>query len=225
MNFGVCTKADSQEIIEIDAIETLSGTPECPHCHQPTLEEVAETKKPKGFILGAIGGVVVIAAVICFFMFGNKEEAPAADKPSGEKITEVVGDTITRPDSAKTGVIEPAGTEKAAPEAEKPVTETDKEKTAEPAKASGGNNGGGAQTSTKNGYGTVNLGYGRYTGDLKNGQPHGHGTITYTQSHKIVSSKDFVANPGDTFEGDFRDGRISSIGYWTHDGNQTAVKP
>lgn len=79
--------------------------------------------------------------------------------------------------------------------------------------------------SPKNGKGTVDLGYGTYTGDLKNGQPHGYGTITYRQRHKIVSSKDFYANPGDRFEGDFRDGRISGIGYWYHDGEQTALKP
>lgn len=80
-------------------------------------------------------------------------------------------------------------------------------------------------TPVLNGHGTVNLGYGIYTGDLKNGKPHGHGTIKYTQKHKIVSSQDYVANPGDKFEGDFRDGRIASMGYWYHDGNQTVVKP
>lgn len=77
----------------------------------------------------------------------------------------------------------------------------------------------------QNGRGRVNLGYGIYEGDLKNGKPHGYGTITYTRQHQIVSSKDFVANPGDRFEGDFRDGRISGIGYWYHGGEQTAIKP
>ena len=80
-------------------------------------------------------------------------------------------------------------------------------------------------TKVIDGRGTVDLGYGTYTGDLKNGKPHGYGVITYKTSHKIVSSKDFVANPGDTFEGEFRDGRISGLGYWKHDGNETAVKP
>ncbi len=76
-----------------------------------------------------------------------------------------------------------------------------------------------------NGKGTVDLGYASYTGDLKNGKPHGYGTLTYKKSQKIVPSKDFVAKPGDTFEGEFRDGRISGLGYWKHDGNQTVVKP
>lgn len=76
-----------------------------------------------------------------------------------------------------------------------------------------------------NGHGKIDLGYGIYVGDLKNGKPHGHGVITYKTARKIVDSKDFVAQPGDEFEGDFRNGRISSLGYWKHNGNQTAVKP
>lgn len=78
---------------------------------------------------------------------------------------------------------------------------------------------------TIDGHGKVDLGYGIYVGDLKNGKPHGHGVITYKTARKIVDSKDFVAQPGDEFEGDFRNGRISSLGYWKHNGNQTAVKP
>lgn len=73
--------------------------------------------------------------------------------------------------------------------------------------------------------GAVDLGYAFYSGDLKNGKPHGHGILTYKKSQKIVPSEDFVAKPGDTFDGEFRDGKISGLGYWNHDGNQTVVKP
>ena len=72
----------------------------------------------------------------------------------------------------------------------------------------------------------INLGYGYYKGETRNGKPHGHGTITYTRSHRIVASKDFVASPGDKFEGDFRDGMVSGgIGYWYHNGDITGIKP
>lgn len=74
-------------------------------------------------------------------------------------------------------------------------------------------------------YGTVNLGYGTYTGDLKNGKPHGHGTITYKKSRRIVSWSDEMASPGDKFEGDFRDGVINGLGYLkTRDGNVIAIQ-
>lgn len=72
----------------------------------------------------------------------------------------------------------------------------------------------------------INLGYGVYTGDVRNGKPHGHGIIRYTSNHQIVSWKDFVASPGDTFEGDFRDGKITGLGYWKRksDGNIIAIQ-
>ena len=62
--------------------------------------------------------------------------------------------------------------------------------------------------------------YGTYTGDVKNGKPHGHGTITYKRTCKVVSWKDIEAQPGDKYEGDFRDGAINGGGYLkTRDGN------
>lgn len=75
-----------------------------------------------------------------------------------------------------------------------------------------------------NGWGKENLGYGIYEGYRKNHKPHGHGTIRYTKSHQIVSWKDFTASPGDTFEGEFRDGKITGMGYWKHNGNVTAIQ-
>ena len=62
--------------------------------------------------------------------------------------------------------------------------------------------------------------YGTYTGDVKDGKPHGHGTITYKRTCKVVSWKDIEAHPGDKYEGDFRDGVINGGGYLkTRDGN------
>ena len=61
--------------------------------------------------------------------------------------------------------------------------------------------------------------------NLKNGKPHGHGTITYNTRRKVVSWRDEVANPGDKFEGDFRDGVINGLGYLkTRDGNVVAIQ-
>ena len=75
-----------------------------------------------------------------------------------------------------------------------------------------------------NGWGKENLGYGIYEGYRKNHKPHGHGTIRYTTTHQIVSWKDFTASPGDTFEGEFREGKITGMGYWKHNGNVTAIQ-
>ena len=76
------------------------------------------------------------------------------------------------------------------------------------------------------GKGGINLGYGVYYGESKNGKPHGYGKIVFKRTHRIISSKDYVANPGDTYEGEFRNGVPSGgMGYWKHDGDITAVKP
>ena len=82
------------------------------------------------------------------------------------------------------------------------------------------------EVTVKDPNGPINLGYGIYTGDRRNGKPHGHGTIRYTTTHQIVSWKDYIASPGDTFEGDFRDGKITGLGYWKRksDGNIIAIQ-
>lgn len=81
-------------------------------------------------------------------------------------------------------------------------------------------------TTPPTGYVTnYNIGYGLYTGDVKNGKPHGHGTITYKTTRRVVSWLDHVAHPGDKFEGDFRDGVINGLGYLkTRDGNVIAIQ-
>ena len=69
-----------------------------------------------------------------------------------------------------------------------------------------------------------NLGYGKYEGAMKNGQPHGTGTIYYTTRHQVVSSKDIYAESGDYVTGSFRDGKFMSGQLHRKDGNQEFVQ-
>lgn len=221
----------------------------CPKCHQPLEEGVSKpptTPKPlmKWLIVGLLAVAAIGAVVFLVLGTGSKKAKPADEdteltepkdkdtensdpKPatqSGSSQVENANDSIvyTRQDSILFGL---GKYEKG----DVPV------ETTTPVPPKQGENVNGPKTKVKkgtcpmttvaNGKGTVNLGYGTYRGDLKNGKPHGYGKITYKKSTRIVPSKDFVANPGDTFEGEFRDGRISGIGYWSHGGNQTAVKP
>lgn len=72
----------------------------------------------------------------------------------------------------------------------------------------------------------INLGYGVYRGETLNGKPHGHGVITFKRTHRLISSKDYIAEPGDKYEGEFRNGQISGgMGYLYHDGDIIGVKP
>lgn len=161
---------------------------------------------------------------LCHQHLKEVKEGPGPDKGSGKGL--IIGIVLAvlaaggggayymMSGKSETKVEEPA------PVFEEPVVTEEKEVTPEPEKPKDDE-----VKKPINGKGTVDLGYASYTGDLKNGKPHGYGTLTYKKSQKIVPSKDFVAKPGDTFEGEFRDGKISGLGYWKHDGNQTVVKP
>lgn len=200
-----CSKCKAKEVQEIPARKEFV----CAECGK-ALRECPPPKtwmqKNGKFVYGGIGALVVAGGIIAALTMGGGEKEVAESKAPVE-----TADTLKK-DTAKVGV--PHKVEEPKKEEAKP------EKPQEPVKTTP------APAAPQNGYGTVNLGYGKYTGDLKNGKPHGHGTITYTRSQKIVASKDFVANPGDKFEGDFRDGRVSGgMGYWYHDGEVTGVKP
>lgn len=190
-----CSKAKSKEVQQISPRKEFV----CEECGKALRECPPPKKGGNKKVLLAIAAVAILAGGgygIYSAMVGGENTGMDVNKEL-PVIPEASSDTA-KIDSVK-------------PEVEKVATQ-------KPDKRS-------AEQKVLNGRGTVDLGYGTYTGDLKNGKPHGYGTITYKQTHKIVASKDFVAKPGDMFEGEFRDGRISGLGYWKHDGNETAVKP
>lgn len=102
------------------------------------------------------------------------------------------------------------------------VTASVKVTVKEEKKGGAGSNGGG--TSVKNGQGHLELGYASYDGDIRNGQPHGNGTITYKSSHKIIPSKDYMASPGEYVIGNFANGVLRMGTWYKNDGNQIVVK-
>lgn len=56
----------------------------------------------------------------------------------------------------------------------------------------------------------LDLGYARYTGDKKNGQPHGNGEMVFTKRATIPGTIDFEAQPGERVSGTWRNGRVNS---------------
>lgn len=193
---GICMNLDCDNYKKEIEVEP-GGEFKCPLCHQLLREGRVSSggDSRKKKVMMIVGGLVVAAAV-------------------GVGITLSMGDESVAPLS----VFEQPNVDSV--KVDTPTVTVAPEEVNEPKEE--------AKPTTpqlQNGKGTVDLGYGTYTGDLKNGKPHGYGIITYKTSQKIVSSKEFVANPSDTFEGEFRDGKISGLGYWEHDGNKTAVKP
>lgn len=196
---GTCVNIDCDNYKQDVEVEP-GGEFECPLCHQPLREKTtgpAPDPDPRMRILLIVAAVLVLGGGgYGLYSYLNGDKEP-------ETVVEQ-----PKPVAPET----PKDTATVAPEEPKVATPEPKRVDPKP-------------TTPQNGRGTVDLGYGTYTGDLKNGKPHGYGTITYKKEQKIVPSKDFVAQPGDTFEGEFRDGRISGLGYWNHNGNKTAVKP
>lgn len=196
---GTCVNIDCDNYKQDVEVEP-GGEFECPICHQPLREKAtgpAPDPDPRMRILLIVAAVLVLGGGgYGLYSYLNGDKEP-------ETVVEQ-----PKPVAPET----PEDTATVAPEEPKVATPEPKRVDPKP-------------TTPQTGRGTVDLGYGTYTGDLKNGKPHGYGTITYKKEQKIVPSKDFVAQPGDTFEGEFRDGRISGLGYWNHNGNKTAVKP
>lgn len=56
--------------------------------------------------------------------------------------------------------------------------------------------------------GTLNLGYGTWTGGIKNGRPHGDGKLVFNSSHKVDRSSSAVAEAGYYFEATYDNGLL-----------------
>lgn len=215
---GLCRNEECELCDQIQEVEKSNFV--CEKCGKPLIPFGGDNtgggwmkKHGKQLVIGIVAIVVVGGGIwggIAISSDSGEEAAPQKTEQA-LPVDTVKGDSAAVKDTAAVDEKQPVEQPQAAPQAE--------ERRQAPQQSRQ------AAEQSSNGKGTVDLGYGTYTGDLKNGQPHGYGTITYRQRHKIVSSKDFYANPGDRFEGDFRDGRISGIGYWYHDGEQTAIKP
>lgn len=69
--------------------------------------------------------------------------------------------------------------------------------------------------------GTLNLSYGKYTGSIKGGYPHGQGRLVYTTSRQINRNdmKGRTANPGDYVIGEFFNGFVVYGKHYDSEGN------
>ena len=73
--------------------------------------------------------------------------------------------------------------------------------------------------------GTLNLSYGKYTGEIKNGKPNGQGRLVYTKEHLINKNdlKERMALPGEYVQGIFVHGEITIGQYFDEEGNLIAA--
>ena len=205
-NYEGCDMASEKVVQEVEKSNFV-----CQECGKP-LYPVKPQPQPwwkkhqRELTLGA--GVLIIGGGITggILAFSGDKEEPAKEP---EKVqTEQVDST--KVDSV---VAQPQAEE---PKAEKPKAEEPKVDVPKAKQPAGGNS---AASST-----SKNLGYGKYEGAMKNGQPHGTGTIYYTTRHQVVPSKDIYAESGDYVTGSFRDGKLVSGQLHRKDGNQEFVQ-
>ena len=205
-NYEGCDMASEKVVQEVEKSNFV-----CQECGKP-LYPVKQPPQPwwkkhqRELTLGV--GVLIIGGGITggILAFGGDKEEPVKEP---EKVqTEQVDST--KVDSV---VAQPQAEE---PKAEKPKAEEPKVDVPKAKQPAGGNS---AASST-----SKNLGYGKYEGAMKNGQPHGTGTIYYTTRHQVVPSKDIYAESGDYVTGSFRDGMLMSGQLHRKDGNQEFVQ-
>lgn len=273
INFGACAKADSQEIIEFDAMDVISGTPPCPCCHQNTLQEepITDGTPWVKYLAIGVGALVVIGGGIYGvsslkggkpapesitldhvnkeLVVGEKDTLKASIAPEGAEGTVVwIGSndqTLEVKDGVVTALKEGTGKIQVSLKDVDGVKDaiceyTIKAKELPHVQEPPQGNPNGKENGTGKDDGTneknpkpippkpqptprPKLGYGSFSGPLKNGKPNGMGTLRYTTSHLIDSRdpKGRVAQPGDYVTGEWKDGKLVQ-GRWY--GSDNTVK-
>lgn len=194
-----CSKCKTKEVQEIPARKDFI----CAECGKPLRE--CPPPPPPVNLKKIIGGVVVallIGGGAAFALLGGGEEKTA---PEPEVV---VIDTVPA-QKPEVPAEEPKEEKKPAAPA---VKDTPKKVAPKPAHMPG-----------ERYKGTLDLGYGKYAGDIVDGKPDGAGVLTYTKQQKVVSTKDVVAEPGERIEGVFENGKASFVTLYKKDGNTVKV--
>lgn len=219
MNFGACEKANSGEIIKIATIETLGGIPECPCCHQNTLEEQIKKGAPWKLVGTIAAVVVVVLAVIIGLLTQGHKDAKPEPEPESVVVAPVDNDSIKaaqqRADSIEAARVAAEQQRiKDSLEAATKAVEQEKKKSkpiiSDPIPDKPGSSG------------TKDLGYAIFKGTLKNGKPDAvNGRLIFKVAHLIDSrdSKQRMAEAGDYIIGEFSEGHLVQ-GIWYGADNQ-----
>ncbi len=194
-----CSKCKTKEVQEIPARKDFI----CAECGKPLRE--CPPPPPPVNLKKIIGGVVVallIGGGAAFALLGGGDEKTA---PEPEVV---VIDTVPA-QKPEVPAEEPKEEKKPAAPA---VKEAPKKVAPKPAHMPG-----------ERYKGTLDLGYGKYAGDIVDGKPDGAGVLTYTKQQKVVSTKDVVAEPGERIEGVFENGKATFVTLYKKDGNTVKV--
>ncbi len=229
MNKSYEDRTDSIQLLKSDLGLTHGGT-------ITNVIDVADEKRRKNrmTIFGIIAAVVVIALIIIFALPGKDKKAnptpiPTPDstlvsdslsstsEESSETVTEEVKVTeevrnpepqATEPtknqDTKTSSAATPTSAENRKPEPTPKPESRPEPKAEKPAAATSG---------------SLSLGYGTWTGGIKNGKPDGKGKIVFHSSHRVDRSTSVEANAGDYFVATYDNGSLISGKLYDSSGN------
>ncbi len=209
--YGVCLNNGCTQYKQIQ--EIMHGDMECPECHKK-LSPCAPPKKKssKNIPLMVAGAILLIAIIVgCLIAFSGggdvKPQFPVADSTAVDSTAAAKSDTVT---VVKTDTVKQVDTVTVEKVVEKKVPVAVKGKTAAP-----------KTSAATSGRGSLRLSYGKYSGSIKNGYPHGQGRLTYTRSRQINRNdvKGRMADAGDYIIGEFYNGFVVYGKHYDASGN------
>lgn len=179
-----CSMCKSKEVQSVPMRKDLI----CSECGKELRECPPPKKKGKAPV--AIIGAVAVAAIVAglLFVLGGKEE-PAVEE---SVVVSPVVEEITQVENSDTVAVEVATVEEVAEPENIPSESEVKE------------------TPITSGSRELTLSYGRYSGAIKNGYPHGQGKLTYTKA-RVINRNDMKsreAKPGNYIIGEFHNGFV-----------------
>lgn len=220
-NYSQCSLAEKNIIQEIAESDDFV----CRECGEP-LHELPVRKKTNilPFVWGGLVLLIIGLAAWLFVILSNKTEShrpTVADTEPDEldtielsqPIVTIVRDTVVVRDTlligVETGNLITEEHPSSQPEAkEKPVVKERAKPASRPAAPA-----------------SHSLGYGKWSGSWRNGQPHGSGTLTYSRSQRIDSRdmKGRVAQPGEYIIGEWDNGHLVQGRWFKNDGTKEAI--
>ncbi len=171
-----------------------------------TVLDIADSGKSRvRTIAYSIVAICAVVIVLLLWSKGKGASTAGADAAAGTPDTAIIkneapADSAPGQEAAKPTVTpEPSQ----APEPKTEPQPAKPEKSTEPAKPVPAKP---AATTT----GTLDLGYGTWTGGIKNGEPDGRGKIVFSAAHCVDRTTTYEANPGDYFVATYDNGQLIS---------------
>lgn len=219
-NYDGCSKADGNEIQEIDALDSFV----CKECGHPLDEYVVNKKRGKLPMFWVAAGilVVIVGIVLIIVLSPERQETSIAEQEMNMKGSETLAEDVEAVDAPEVN-LESIESEV---QTEEPIASSQSipnitPKNTDPSVTTQNTE----SQNTKSTTATHKLSYGTWKGALKNGQPDGSGTLTYSTSHLIDSrdSKQRMAEPGEYIIGEWDNGHLVQGRWFKNDGTKEAV--